>query len=50
MPVTDEGQPALDEEDPDHRCREADEERRQQCSRHEVVGEDVRHRGLHGGD
>ena len=48
-PVTDEGQPALDEEDPDHRRGETHEEGREERSLHEVVGEDLRHRGIQGG-
>ena len=39
--VADEGQPALDEEDADHRGGEADEQRGEQGPLHEVVGEQL---------
>ena len=45
-PVTDQGQPALDQEDPDHRGGQADHQRREERVLHEGVGQDVRHRGL----
>ena len=41
--VADERHPALDEEDPDERCREAGQQGREQCLAHEVEGEQVAH-------
>jgi len=45
-PVADQRQPALDEEDADQRCHEADEDGREQRPLHEVVREQLGHDAL----
>ena len=43
MPVTDEGEPALDEEDADERCGDADEDGGHEGLAHEVEGQQLAH-------